>query len=290
MTTKRRKRADLHIHSNLSDGTLSPEQVVTVAHDLKVNAISLTDHDTVDGVARAMARGEELGVEVISGCEVSTTYSGLDVHILGYFIDHTDSALGEFLREFKQARRARAERIVAKLNHLGVAVGFGDVEVQAGDAAIARAHIARALVDGGFVQNSEDAFELYIGNSGPAYEAKLHIDPRVAIELVRTAGGIPVLAHPGIYPDGGIIYDLLEMGLEGIETVSPKHTVGQVRYFRSIVARHHLYESGGSDAHGNKWGDILIGMPSVPYGFVEKMRIGSARLHAHASLPAHLVR
>lgn len=265
-------RIDLHLHSTCSDGTSEPEAVVQNAcvHGLK--AISLTDHDCVDGVRAAMDAGKALGVEVIPGAELSTTFDGKDIHILAYFIDCARPGLLSYLQIFRDERQRRAERIVDRLNQLGVGLTIEDVMARAGDGAVGRPHIADALVEEGYVFSISEAFQKYLGYNRPAYEQKYFLSPEEAVRLIHEAGGLACLAHPGIYNRDDLLPALVACGLDGIEAVHPKHTPEQIRRYEEFADRHGLLKTGGSDCHGSGRGEPTMGTVHVPYAFLERLR------------------
>ena len=176
---------DLHLHSTQSDGSFSPTQVVQRAAELGLSAISLTDHDSVAGVQEAQNVGRDIGVEVIPGIELSTQEAGIDIHILGYFIDHENSDLLDYVQKFQDARRNRAEKIVARLNRLGVPITMAQVLYKAGDGAIGRPHVADVLVEEGFVFSHDHAFQKYLGYGKPAYQ------PKFVLTLPRSSRNHP---------------------------------------------------------------------------------------------------
>ena len=271
------KKADLHIHSTHSDGTLSPEQIIRLAMEMGLAAVSVTDHDNVAGVKEAMTFEKEYGVEVIAGVELSAIEDSSDIHMLGYFVDVESVCLTQHLNLFRDARRVRAEKMVAKLNSLGLGLSIEAVLAKAGPAAVGRPHVAEALVDEGFISSYEEAFRKYIGFGGPAYEGKYVISPARAIELVHDAGGLAVIAHPGVYLKEETIRKILDAGVDGIETVHPKHSPETTLRFRTLVNALGLLETGGSDYHGDNRGTTPFADGTVPYRWVELLRERAGR-------------
>ncbi|MSS71101.1 MAG: PHP domain-containing protein [Candidatus Latescibacteria bacterium] len=265
-------RIDLHLHSTCSDGTSRPEAVVQKAcvHGLK--AISLTDHDCVDGVPAAMEIGKTLGVEVIPGTELSTTFDGKDIHILAYFIDCAHPGLLRYLQLFQDERERRAERIVNRLNQLGVGLTIEAVMARAGDGVVGRPHIADALVEEGYVFSVSEAFQKYLGYNRPAYEKKYILLPEEAVRLIHEAGGLACLAHPGIYNRDDLLPALVACGLDGIEAIHSKHTPEQIRRYEEFADLYGLLKTGGSDCHGSVRGEPTMGTVDVPYTFLEGLR------------------
>lgn len=265
-------KIDLHLHSTCSDGTTSPEDVVRRASAHGLKAISLTDHDCVDGVEAAGDAGMRLGVEVIAGVELSTTLEGKDIHILGYFVDCAHASLRRYLQVFRDERHRRAERTVNRLKQLGVNLSMETVLAKAGGGVIGRPHIADALVEEGFVFSISEAFQKYLGYNRPAYEKKYVLSPQEAVELIRNAGGLACLAHPGIYNRDDLLPDLIACGLDGIEVVHAKHTPEQVRRYSEFADLYGLLKAGGSDCHGGGRGESTMGTVTVPYAFLEGLR------------------
>jgi len=263
---------DLHLHSTCSDGTSEPEAVVRMAHTHGLKAISLTDHDCVDGVRLAQEAGEGLGVEVIPGTELSTTFEGKDIHILAYFIDRAHPGLTGYLRVFRDERERRAERIVNRLNQLGVGLTMEAVLDRSGDGVVGRPHVADALVREGYVFSVTEAFQRYLGYNRPAYEKKYTLTPQEAVRLIREAGGLACLAHPGIYNRDDLLPALAACGLDAIEVVHSRHTPEQVRRYEDFADRFSLLKTGGSDCHGSGRGEPSMGTVEVPYAFLERLR------------------
>jgi 3',5'-nucleoside bisphosphate phosphatase len=250
-------KADLHTHTYFSDGALSPSELLLRAREMGLSILSITDHDSIDGIDEALEQGRKLDVEVIPGVELSATLGHKDIHILGYLFDPSNRQLQETLELFRHERLIRAERIVDKLNRLDLPLRFDSVLERAGRGAVGRPHIAAALVDEGLTTNYSEAFESYIGDSGPAYEPKYRITPEDAVDIIANAGGISILAHPGWYISDEELLVLIRAGLDGIETVHPGHDADRTRHYRGIASTYFLLESGGSDFHGGKRNDYI---------------------------------
>ncbi len=264
---------DLHIHSTTSDGELGPSEVVRLARQLDLACIALTDHDTTDGVSEAQAAGQRLGVEVIAGVEINSEGEHGDAHILGYFLDIGYTPLQDQLLAIRDARVGRARGMLKKLAELGLPLEWEAVMAFAGDAAsIARPHVARALVQAGYVGSTQEAFDKYISNEGPAYVNRLRLEMREAIGLIREAGGVAVLAHAG---ESGLIHlvpSLVEAGLDGVEVYYPDHTPEQQAELLALAARYNLVVTGGSDFHTLDDAAHAMGMMEVGYEAVEALR------------------
>lgn len=241
---------DLHIHSDCSDGRLSVEAVVELAANIGLSGISLTDHDTVSGLAMAGERAKEHGLVFVPGIELNTDYAAAEVHILGYFIDYRHSELVEKLQDLKLKRQKRARQIVERLNWLGFPVSFERVRELAGDELIGRPHVARAMVEIGVINHETEAFDNYIGRGMPAFVPRYNFSPEEAISLISSSGGLPFLAHPGKIHDKSVINTVIDMGICGLEVYYPEHSENEMQYFLGLAAQKGLLASGGSDFHG----------------------------------------
>jgi len=248
MTTE---KTDLHMHTYYSDGFHSPEKLIDRANKQSIKILSITDHDSVNGISEAIEYAEKFGIEVIPGVEISTDIRDTEVHILGYFVDPNNKDLEHYLIFFREERYKRAIRMVKKLNILGLDITLEDVLVFAKNSAIGRPHIAQALLAKGQVKSFFEAFYKYIGNHAPAYERKVHLSPQSAFKIISDAGGLSFIAHPGNMPEI-LIKELIDAGVDGIEVIHPSHSPEQVRFYKGIVNEYFLLESGGSDFHGGK--------------------------------------
>jgi predicted metal-dependent phosphoesterase TrpH len=258
---------DLHTHSNASDGSLPPLEVVRLAKERGLTAFALTDHDTIDGLAGAVAAGQEIGIEVIPGVEISARHvngSG-SMHILGYFLDYHSELLARRLDVLKQARKERNPQIIAKLNNHGIAITMEQVERISGGGQVGRPHIAQALYQGGFVRSLQEAFDIYLGNNGLAYVDKFRFPPEEAIAMIRDAKGVPVLAHPftlGLHTFEAlkpILQEIMALGLAGVECYYPEHSPAQEALYLSLARNLGLLITGGSDFHGDNKPEVSLG-------------------------------
>ncbi|MFA8343149.1 MAG: PHP domain-containing protein [Rhodothermaceae bacterium] len=249
-----KEKIDLHIHTTYSDGIYTPFQIVKKAKDAGIDTISITDHDSVNGIEGAIMFGNEIGVTVIPGLEISTDIEDQEVHILGYFIDHNSEELRKYLSFFRDERLERAKRMVKKLNKLNVDINLEEILERAKNSAVGRPHIATALVEAGYCKSYYDAFARYIGDEGPAYERKIHVSPQSALKLIKDAGGLSFIAHPGKIKES-ILQTLINFGVDGIEVIHPSHSGEDVKFYRGIIDQYWLLESGGSDFHGGKKND-----------------------------------
>jgi len=263
--------ADLHVHTICSDGLRTPTQAVEEARDAGLQAVSLTDHDTVDGLVEAFEVGEKLGVEIVTGTELSAHIKEREVHILGYCFDWQDPALNTTLNQVHQRRYERGIAIVERLNDLGVGVTIEEVLNQARGSPLGRPHIAAAMVDRGLVASKDEAFSRYIGDRGPAFSPKPYTAAADVIDLIHRASGVAVLAHPGTSLPESIIIQLVGCGLDGIEVFHPAHQPPQIEYYMQLSGRFDLLMSGGSDSHGDAEG-ARIGEYGIGYEAIEAMR------------------
>ncbi len=265
-------KADLHIHTNCSDGFFSPVQIVNKALRHNLSIISITDHDTVSAVPEATEYAQRFGIEVIPGVEISSDIADAEVHILGYFIDINDDELNRYLKFSRDERFHRAERIIRKLNNLGLKITIEDVLKCSGNSSICRPHIAEALLKNEQVSSYYDAFNKYLGNHAPAYEKKVHISPGSAFKIIRDAGGIAIIAHPGNLSEN-LIKDLMYAGADGFEVIHPSHNDQQTKYYKWLCNAYFLLPSGGSDYHGGKKNDDNnFGKYTITKSAIENMR------------------
>jgi predicted metal-dependent phosphoesterase TrpH len=267
-------QVDLHVHSTASDGRLSPTQVIKEAAGRGLKYIALTDHDTVAGIAEAKAAAAGFrGLQVIPGIEISTDIPQGEVHVLGYFIDYTDPGLLAKLEDFKNSRLKRAEKMVSKLEGLGIPVEWRRVKELAGTSTIGRPHIAQAMLEKGYVPSFKDAFDDYLGHGKPAYVEREKMLPAEAVAIIVKAGGLPVLAHPLTTEDPeGLVTELVPAGLVGLESYYNGYTSEEVEGLLAMAARHKLIATGGSDFHGIEPDEeTAIGGSDVPLEVVERL-------------------
>lgn len=265
-------KVDLHIHTTYSDGAYSPFEIIDKAYKAGLSIISITDHDSINGIKEAILYGKEKGIEVIPGLELSTDIEDKEVHLLAYFIDIDNEELQKYLKFFREERLYRAKRIVQKLRNLGLSISIDDVLDRANNSAVGRPHIAYTLVDLGLVNNYTEAFEKYLGDNCPAYERKIHISPNSALKLINDSGGLSFIAHPG-YMKESILLNIIKAGVDGIEVIHPSHNENQINFYRGIVNQYCLLETGGSDFHGGKKNDEEnLGQYCISLNHVDAMR------------------
>jgi len=267
---------DLHMHSTASDGSRAPADVVRAAKRAGLAAIALTDHDTVDGLAEARGAGDELGVRVVAGVELSAVEGDTETHILGLHL-HDTAIIERALADLRGMRERRARRIVEKLEAAGVHITMDAVLAQAGEGAVGRPHVARALIAEGWAVDSRDAFDRYLGAGRPAYVAKEQLGMRDAIGIIHDAGGLAVLAHPASAGTRERLTALRAQGLDGVEVKHPAHSPSDTTRLAALARELDLVPSGGSDWHGAADGPRTIGMMQVP---AEWLALQDARLAA----------
>lgn len=272
---------DLHLHSTASDGSNPPDEVVALAVRAGVSAIALTDHDTVDGIATATSAAGPAGVRIVPGVELSAFLGDQEIHLLGLHLERLEEMQRQ-LAVFRAARRARAETIVRRLNAIGVRITFDDVLSGAGDAALGRPHVARALVQNGWARDHRDAFDRYLGAGRPAFVEKRRLLMRDAIALVHRCGGIAVLAHPGGEGTRARVEGLVALGLDGIEVLHPSHSADDRARLLELTSYFGIVPSGGSDAHGAADPTRRIGIMRVPMAWLEQQDDRAARRRAEA--------
>jgi predicted metal-dependent phosphoesterase TrpH len=258
------RRIDLHTHSNRSDGTFTPREVVRLAAERELDVVALTDHDTTDGLAEALDEGVRSGVDVVPGVEFSAEFDGTSVHVLCYWMDVEDEGLQRELRRLRDDRFRRGELMVERLSALGLPVEFERVRQIAGEATIVRPHIAQAMVEAGHVESEKEAFERWIGDGRPGHVAKHALDPVDAVALIRAARGVCVLAHPGMWGDQSSVPDTLiermaAAGMRGLEVDHPDHTPEAVEHYRRLAGDLGLVATGGSDCHGLRYDPVRLG-------------------------------
>ena len=270
--------ADLHLHTRASDGIYSPAEVVRVAKEKGYSAIAITDHDTTEGLAEALSAGDIIGIEVIPGIELSTLNDDRELHIIGYYPDPKSTALQDVISKMIKARKIRSAKMVEKLNCLGYDILLPRVKDIAGRQFIGRPHIAKALLEKGYIRELAEAFtEAFIGRGGRAYVERFKITPAEGINILKQAGAIPVLAHPGFLSKGDSVSEeeikiLKGTGLRGIEVYYSKHTPGQTKLYKTLAAKYELLITGGSDCHGQPNVQNRLGSIKLPYKYVSLLK------------------
>jgi predicted metal-dependent phosphoesterase TrpH len=267
--------ADLHVHTTASDGTWQPEPLVKTALDKGLAMIAVTDHDTTQGVSAVREMGEEHGLAVLSGVELSVDYNDAEIHLLGLGIEPRHPELMDVLQQLHASRYDRGRRMVEKLQEQGIAVSFARVEELAGNSLIGRPHVARALVENGYADTIGDAFVKYVGKGCPAYVPRYKIAPAEAVRIIHAAGGVAIWAHPGLSEQDELLPYLASHGLDGLEAYHSAHQPHQVSHYLDLAMRMHLLVSGGSDCHGPGMREQLL-LGTVPFPLEEAERLVAA--------------
>lgn len=272
---------DLHLHTTASDGRLNPAALVDLARARGLEVIAITDHDSVGGIGEALeAAGREPGMTVIPGVEINTDLASGELHILGYFIDYRDANLGSVLHKIRESRVGRAQKMVERLRELGAPIEWSRVQDMAHGESICRPHIAQALLEKGFVGSEREAFDKYIGRDGLAYIEREKIQPADAVGIVKSAGGVPVLAHPADIKDlNSLIIDLKDAGLVGLEAYYGQYDSNTVKRIVRLADEHGLLTTGGSDYH--HFGDdreVPLGQVDIPGDSIRMLFQHSGRM------------
>jgi 3',5'-nucleoside bisphosphate phosphatase len=277
---------DLHIHSTASDGSLTPVEILDHAQKLNLAAIAITDHDSIDGSREALCAGIPSCFNFLTGVEISAAHppffpgSG-SFHILGYNIRLDNPVLNQALNQLRQARKNRNPKIVKRLNEMGFQISLEEVKQTVGEVQMGRPHIAYTMMKKGFVRSVDEAFDKYLGAAKPAYVDKERIGCEDALKMIRNAGGVAVLAHPGLLNIADesrlerLIQDLIQIGMGGMEVYYPEHSPEQIRRYAGLSKKYNLLMTGGTDFHGSITPEIEMGSGKgelfVPYLLYEKL-------------------
>ncbi len=263
---------DLHLHTNFSDGTKNPSEVLQIVREKNLTAFSVCDHDNIDGYFKIRSMLSPEDPELVPGVELSAGQGTEDIHILGYYFDPASELLKDSLEKFRERRNRRGLEMLNKLKALGIDLSYEKVLEIAGDSAIGRPNVADALHREGYVNSFDEAFRRYLGFHGPAYVPKKNLTPPEAIELIHDAGGIAILAHPGIGNAGKHIEEFIRYGLDGIEAYHPNHNRQlQINYLK-YAEKHGLLATGGSDYHGREGRYGKIDCMKVPEELWKKLK------------------
>jgi hypothetical protein len=266
------KFADLHLHTKFSDGTFTPEELVLHAQKHGLACIALTDHDTVEGCERTAEACAKVQMEFIAGSELTAEHADTEVHILGYFLDTQNTVLLERIAKFQAGRQQRIHEMCAALNKLGVPLKAESVFALANCKSPGRPHVARAMVKEKLINNLDEAFERFLKKGRPAWVPKTKMSALESVELIHQAGGLAVMAHPGLNRTDEIIPALVDAGLDGIECFHTKHSTVMSERYLEIAEKHKLLVTGGSDCHGYSKKAPLIGTVKLPYDHVERLK------------------
>ena len=245
---------DLHVHTTASDGVLTPPEIISLAGLCGLRGIAITDHDTVEGLLdpQLFRLAAERNIQLISGIEINTDFEDEEVHILGYFINIEHTGLLNRLREIEQARLERSAKIIDRLHNLSVDIDPVRVRQVAGSGTVGRPHIAQVMIENGYAATIKEAFEKYLGRGKSAYVPRYRLLPREAINLIKLAGGVPILAHPGLIRNRLVIDKIMQMGIKGLEVFYPEHTGSQISQLLNLAVQKQMIITGGSDFHGTE--------------------------------------
>jgi predicted metal-dependent phosphoesterase TrpH len=268
---------DLHVHTTASDGTLTPCQVIDEAIRAGLKGLAITDHDTVVGLTPAQQYVEQnnLQLEFIPGIELNTEAGDEEIHILGYFIDPDNAGLNQHLQDIRKARFNRTLQMVKRLQDAGMVISFEQVQTLAQGESMGRPHVARALIQNGYVSSITEAFDKYIGRGRPGYIPRYKFLPAEAIELINNAGGIPVLAHPGLIKAREKIIEIIRLGIKGLEVYYPEHSLEQQSHLIKLAEHYDLLITGGSDYHGpgSEESRASIGASTISFELLQQIKL-----------------
>jgi predicted metal-dependent phosphoesterase TrpH len=270
---------DLHTHTTASDGALAPRDLVRLAVRHGVRVLAITDHDSTDGISEALEEAaSHPPLAIVPGLEINCDVARADgrtteIHVLGYFVRYDEPWFQEFLREQRAERVARVHRIAERLAGLGMPIDPAEVFALVQEGSPGRPHVAQVMVNHGYVKSIRDAFDRYLHANGPANVPRKRLTPEDAIRVIRKAGGVPVLAHPGVADLDDMIPGLIEAGLGGIEAYYAEHSAVQAATYVETCRTHGLVATGGSDYHGTHTGRLNApGTPSVPMAAWEALK------------------
>lgn len=272
---------DLHLHSTFSDGRFDVEKIVSEIDENNFSGMSLTDHDTVDGLNLAKDYCNKKDIDFIPGIEFGITYKKKEIHILGYFIDYNNKEISELIDKLKKDRKIRIKKIINRLKDLNLDVSFDELQKYAKKDIVSRSHIARLLVEKSYVNNIKEAFDIYLGQDGLAYIEKNNYNIKKVINIIKSAGGVSVLAHPGTIKDDDIVKEIINLGIDGIEIINSKHSLEDIVKYNDLCDNYKLIATAGSDCHGKVIDSkLLIGNYYLNYKNVEKIKkLHSIRLN-----------
>jgi predicted metal-dependent phosphoesterase TrpH len=273
---------DLHLHTTASDGVMSPSEIVRYAKTKRLQAIAITDHDTIEGLEEGLSEGKRIDLEVIPGIEVSAEHSPGSMHLLGFFLDIHHPFLNERLRYLQKARAERNPKIAERLNRLGIELTYEEVLKASGGGQVGRPHFAQVLLEKKYVRTFQEAFDRFLKKGAPAYVDKFRFTAKEALHFINEAKGVAVLAHPNTLNMNGyselenLILRLIEEGLKGIEVYYPEHSPLEVAQYKTLAERYGLLITGGTDYHGIEKNGLDIGVGrgemKLPYLMVEKLK------------------
>jgi len=278
---------DLHLHTTASDGVMSPSEIVRYAKTKGLQAIAITDHDTIEGLEEGLSEGERIGFEVIPGIEISAVHSPGSMHLLGFFLDIYHPLLNERLGYLQKARAERNPKIAEKLSRLGIDLTYEEVLKVSGGGQVGRPHFAQVLLGKRYVRSFQEAFDRFLKKGAPAYVDKFRFTAKEALHFINEAKGIAVLAHPNTLGMNGyselenLLVQLVEEGLKGIEVYYPEHSASEVAQYKILAERYGLLLTGGTDYHGIEKNSLDIGVGrgdmKLPYSLVENLKAARSR-------------
>lgn len=259
-------KLDLHVHTNHSDGLFSPKEVIDLAIKQNISGIAITDHDTISALDEALEYCKTKNFILIPGIEFGCVHNNEEVHILGYFIDYNNDELIKMVEKLRSSRVTRGVQMVEKISQLGLDITIEEVKEYSGEDYIGRPHIARVLMDHRYVTDIQDAFNKYLNRGKPGYVERFQLSVKDTIELIKRAGGIPILAHPGLLKDKEIINYAISMGIRGLECIHSKHTKNDTKFLKKLALAKDLIITGGSDFHGDNLilGDFYVNLEEIP--------------------------
>ena len=280
------KKCDLHIHSNISDGRLTPEEIVEIAVKKGLSAISITDHDAVDAIDIAKKAIGDRNIELVPGIEFSANFSGSngieEIHVLGYYLNYKSKILKEVLDEMASSRLNRAIKIVENLKNIGIDIPYSEVIAASGNKITGRPHIADVMVAHGYVPDRMEAFKKYLIKGKPGYCGRYKLEFSEIVKLIKSMGGIPVLAHPGIIENQSDIGPLIEQGIMGLEVYHGKNSTSDIHKLIQIAQARNLLITGGSDCHGpSKGHPLVLGSITVEYKYLLQLKAAAIKMEGN---------
>jgi predicted metal-dependent phosphoesterase TrpH len=277
---------DLHSHTTASDGTFTPRELVQEAARRGLRVLAITDHDSTEGLAEAMEEAARCRpLQIVPGIEINCDVEGAEIHILGYYMDYEAPWFQAFCREQRRERVERVHRMAARLGALGMPIDPAEVLALVQEGSAGRPHVAQVLVKRGYVKTVREAFDRYLGAGKPGHVPRKKLSPEEAVRLIRRAGGVPVLAHPGLAERDELIPSLVEAGLMGIECYYAEHSATQRAGYAELCRRYGLVATGGSDFHGPRVRAAQLGTPAVPLAAWEALKAKAAEARARAASP-----
>jgi len=266
------RRVDLHVHTNCSDGTFTPEEVVEYAVKIGLSAVAITDHDSVEGVEPALKAALDKNIEIVSGIEFTTEMQNTEIHILGYFIEYNKKWFIDELKALRILREKRMTRMLDCLAQKDIKLTMDDVRGVSGEGSVGRLHLAKLLFKKGYVSSVYEAFVKFIGAGKSCYVRGDRISPVESISIINKAGGVAVLAHPNTMGKDEFIPKLVKAGLKGLEVYHSDHNEQAVNQYKKVAQDLGLLITGGSDCHGMGKGKVVMGTVTVGYDVVEKLK------------------